>query len=174
MKKILILLSILFSAIVLQSCLKSDVEDYEDWRTRNDEYLNKIDLSEYEKVSVNWAPYHSVYMKWHNDRTLTQDSLKPLSTSTVSVKYELYDIDSVLYQTSYKSNGDSLYTSVVNNNCVGFQIALTNMHVGDSVTMILPYNTGYGNTSYGSVKPYTNLIYNLKFVSIPALEKPYE
>lgn len=172
MKKILILISALFIGAAMQSCLKDNVEDYESWRQRNDEYLNGLDLWEYQKITTNWAPFHEVYMKWHNDREKTKDNLVPMSTSTASVTYWLRDIDSVLYDTSYRTNGDSLYTAVVNNNVTGLQIALTNMHVGDSVTLIVPYNAGYGNVANGSLKPYTNLIYEMKLVDIPALEKP--
>lgn len=172
MKKILILISALFVGMALQSCLKNDVEDYESWRQRNDEFINGLNLWEYEKITPNWAPFHSVYMKWHNDRELTKNNLVPMSTSTTSVTYKLYDIDSVMYDTSYRTNGDSLYTAVVNGNVIGFQIALANMHVGDTVSLIIPYNAGYGNVWSGSLKPYTNLIYDLKLVDIPALEKP--
>lgn len=173
MKKILIALSALFAAVTFQSCLESDVEDYSDWRAQNDLYLDTLDTSAYTKVSPDWAPYHYIYMKWHNDRALTRDSLMPLSTSNVSVKYELCNIDSTFTQTSYKSNGDSLYTAVVNNNIIGFQIGLLNMHVGDSVTMIIPYNSGYGSQST-SMRPYSNLIYRVKMVKILDWEKPAE
>jgi len=157
--------------MVLPSCLKSDADDYEAWRERNDAFIDQISLDEYDKITPPWAPMHSVYIKWHNDRSLTANNLMPISTSTVSVKYELENIDGDTLQTSYKANGDSLYTSVVNNNIVGFQIGLTYMHVGDSVTMIIPYHSGYGAQVTSSMKPYTDLIYRVKLVSIPAYEK---
>ena len=37
----------------------------------------------------------------------------------------------------------------------------------------MPYTAGYGKNAQGSVRPYTNLVYRIKLVSIPALEKPY-
>lgn len=160
------------AGLLLPSCLKSDMDDYEVWRDQNDTYLDTVNTTGYERYVPDWAPNHFIYMKWHNDRKLTASNLVPISTSTTKVKYELYDIEGTALDNSYKSNGDSLYTSVVNNNIVGFQAALTNMHVGDSVTVIMPYNAAYGNQMHGSVRPYTNLIYNIKLVSIPDYEKP--
>lgn len=173
MKKLFFaILGLVAAGCILSSCLGSDVEDYQDWREQNDLWLDTVDMSGYDKVTATWAPYHEVYMKWYNDRSLTADSLSPLSTSTISVKYELEDIEGTLISTSYKTNGDSLYTAVVNNNRIGFQMAVMNMNVGDSVSVIMPYTAGYGRNAQGSIRPYTNLVYRIKLVSIPALEKP--
>ena len=38
--------------------------------------------------------------------------------------------------------------------------------------MILPYQSGYGNYSSGSVLPYSDLIYHVKLVSVKAYERP--
>ena len=173
MKKLFFaILGLVAAGCILSSCLGSDVEDYQDWREQNDLWLDTVDMSGYDKVTATWAPYHEVYMKWYNDRSLTADSLSPLSTSTISVKYELEDIEGTLISTSYKTNGDSLYTAVVNNNIIGFQMAVMNMNVGDSVSVIMPDTAGYGKNAQGSIRPYTNLVYRIKLVSIPALEKP--
>lgn len=174
MKKLFFaILGLVGAGCILSSCLGSDVEDYQDWREQNDHWLDTVNLSDYNKVTATWAPYHEIYMKWYNDRRLTADSLSPLSTSTISVKYELEDIEGNMISTSYKTNGDSLFTAVVNRNIIGFQMAVMNMNVGDSVSVIIPYTAGYGKNAQGSVRPYTNLVYRIKLVSIPALEKPY-
>lgn len=174
MKKLFFaILCLVGAGCILSSCLGSDVEDYQDWREQNDHWLDTVDMSGYNKVTATWAPYHEVYMKWYNDRRLTADSLSPLSTSTISVKYELEDIEGHMISTSYKTNGDSLFTAVVNRNIIGFQMAVMNMNVGDSVSVIIPYTAGYGKNAQGRVRPYTNLVYRIKLVSIPALEKPY-
>lgn len=171
MKKTIILAAVAASAL-LSSCLKSEVDELDDWRRENDAYLTKIDTTEYKKIVPDWAPFHSVYMKWHNDRALTQKNLVPMSTSTVRVKYEMENIKGESLGNSYKSNGDSIYESTPNANIVGFWAALTSMHVGDSVTMIIPYPSGYGSQSMGSIKSYSNLIYHVKLVSMPYYERP--
>lgn len=172
MKKSIFAIVSVVALFILPSCLKGEMDEYEKWRDVNDAYVRAIDTTEYQKITPDWAPGNSVYMKWFNDRSLTANNLVPLVTSTVSVTYRMKNIEDKDLGSSYTAGGDSLYTNVVNKNIVGFQIALMQMHVGDSVQVIIPYKSGYGSTLTGSVTPYSNLIYNVKLVSIPAYEKP--
>ena len=171
--------AVAFAALVsafLPSCLESDVEDYEDWRLENENYLDTVNLTDYETVVPDWAPMNRVYVRWHNDRALTASNLRPISTSTVRVKYEMEDINGTNLGNSYASTtyGDSIYQSTPNQNIIGFWAALTAMNVGDSVTMIIPYSSAYGSQARGNIKPYSNLIYHVKLTEVVAYEKPYE
>lgn len=159
---------------ILSSCLEdSDVEKYEEWRQQNDAYIAAIDPNEYEKIVPTWAPQNSVYIKWHNDRNLTKDNLVAMSNSTVSIKYELEDIEGKKIENSYKAaSGDSVYRSTPNANVVGMWIAMTTMHVGDSATVVIPYPSGYGSATTQNLLPYSNLIFHMKIKSIDAFEKP--
>lgn len=157
---------------LLPSCLKSEVDEYDAWREVNDHYLDTLDTSGYTKIVPAWAPYHYVYMKWYNDRAETVNNLVPIHSSTVNTYYTLYNIAGDTIQSTMTNGVQSVFQTAVSNTVVGFQIALTNMHVGDSVRVIIPYNAGYGSSVSNSMKPYTNLIYDLKLLSIPAYEKP--
>lgn len=157
--------------LCLSSCLKSEVDSYDEWRELNDEYLANIDPTEYELIVPDWAPQNSIYIKWHNDRSLTANNLVAMSNSTVSVKYSLRDIEGNLIETTY-SKPDSVYTSKPNSNVLGMWIAMTTMHVGDSATVIIPYPSGYGATATVALKPYSNLIFNMKIKEITAFERP--
>lgn len=157
--------------LVLSGCLKSENDDYETWRATNDAYISTINLNEYQKIAPDWAPLNPVYMKWHNDRSLTAGNLVPMSTSTVSVKYELEDINGKKLENSY-ARPDSTFTTTVNQTVIGWWIALTTMHVGDSVTLIVPYASGYGSQINSNMLPYTNLIFHMKLKDIKAFEKP--
>lgn len=182
MRKYIFRASLLVSAVLaLTSCLKDDDEtDYTEWRTRNEEYITKAEaLTEngkkvYEKIVPAWAPEQFVLMKWHNDRSLTEKNLMPLDNSTVNIKYALENIDGELLQDSYSmtANGDSIFQQRPSQTIVGMWAALTSMHVGDSVTMVIPASAGYGNLSSGSVLPYSTLVYHVKLVDIPAYEIP--
>lgn len=165
--------------IALTSCLPDEeVTDWKPWYTRNQAYVTRIADSVadgkkvFSRITPQWAPQAYVYMKWHNDTMLTRKNLKPLDNSTMVMKYELYDIDGTKIQTSYKTNGDSTYTSRPSQNIIGFWTAATHMHVGDSVTVVIPANAGYGAVQTNSVKPYSTLIYNLKLVKITNYEIP--
>ena len=172
MKKVLYTVIMAVVAItMLDSCLGNNVYDeYKDWRQKNDEWFSRQAASgQYTKVTAPWDPSATVLMRWHNDRNLTKDNLMPLITSTVDVKYylRLYDgtpVDSSYYMTS---PADSIYRSMVNSNVEGWMIALTNMHVGDSCTVVIPYQQAYGSTKRSEVLiPYSSLVFDVKLVDI--------
>ena len=156
---------------MLESCLGENVYDqYKDWRESNDKwYQQQASSGRYTLLTASWDPSAQVLIRWHNDTMLTRNNLKPLITSTVDVKYHLstYDgnpVDSSYYMTS---PADSIYRSVLNQNVEGWMIALTRMHVGDSCTVIIPYQQGYGSTKKSdNLLPFSNLIFDVKLVDI--------
>lgn len=159
--------------LLLPSCLKGEIDDLEVWKAENDKWLETTDFSGYERVAPSWAPQNFIYIKWHNDRKLTENNLVPMSTSTVKTKYEMEDINGKRLGNSYAaSTGDSVFQTIPKNTITGFGAALTMMHVGDSVTIVIPYNSAYGSKTQGSIQPYTNLIYHTKLKEIVAYEKP--
>ena len=171
MKKLTFLPLLLLISVLLPSCLKSELDDYDKWREKNEAYIRNVDKAEYKPYSPVWAPASTVYIKWHNDTSLTKKNLQPLSTSTVRLKYEMENIDGTYLGDSYAAS-DSVYECKPSDNIVGFWSTVTAMHVGDSVTVIIPYESAYGSRITGSIWPYSNLIYRIKLVSIPAYERP--
>lgn len=178
MRKLLYLLPLLIPA--LTGCLDNESDtDYTEWRQKNDEYVSRMEaLTEngqkvYTRIVPSWSPGNFVLVKWHNDRSLTAGNLSPLSNSIVNIKYELEDIDGKKLGDSYSSTsyGDSIYQSRPNQNIVGMWAALTSMHVGDSVTLVIPSGSGYGNSNMGTIPPFSTLIYRVKLKGIPAYEK---
>lgn len=174
-----------FPAVLLSlsSCLSDDEKtynDYTDWRNQNLEYIDKakeatIDgVRQYEEVTPPWDSSTTILMQWHNNRSLTQGNLVPMNNSTVDVKYILKTIEGDTIDSSYAQTayGDSIYRCRPNNMITGFQAALTSMHVGDSVTTIIPYTAGYGSAGSGSVLPFSTLIFGIKLVGIDSWEKP--
>ena len=156
---------------MLDSCLGKSVEDeYKDWRQSNDEfYQRQANSGQYTKLTAPWDPSAQTLIRWHNDTMLTRNNLKPLITSTVDVKYHLRLYDGTAVDSSYatKSPADSVYRSLLKSNVEGWMIALTRMHVGDSCTVIIPYQQGYGSTKMsGVLLPYSTLIFDMKLVDI--------
>ena len=156
---------------MLNSCLGKAVEDeYKDWRQNNDAWFQQQAASgQYTMYTAPWDPSAKTLIRWHNDTMLTKGNLKPLISSTVDVKYHLslYNgtpVDSSYYMTN---PADSIYRSIVSQNVEGWMIALTHMHVGDSCTVIIPYQQGYGSTKKSDeLLPYSNLVFNMKLVDI--------
>ena len=155
----------------LNSCLGDNIEDeYKEWRESNDEWFERqVNSGQYTLFTAPWDPSARVLMRWHNDTMLTTGNLKPLITSTVDVKYHLSLYNGTSVDSSYllTSPADSIYRSIVNANVEGWMLAMTHMHVGDSCTVIVPYQQGYGSTKRSTIDPFSNLIFNMKLVDIP-------
>ena len=174
MKKFLYTLIMAIVAVtMLDSCLGKSVEDeYKDWRQKNDAWFEQQALSgQYTMLTAAWDPSAKTLIRWHNDTMLTKGNLKPLITSTVDAKYHLRLFDGTRVDSSYTTlsvtQADSIYRSVVNQNVEGWMIAMTHMHVGDSCTIIIPYQQGYGSTKRSDVLlPYSNLVFDIKLVDI--------
>ena len=155
----------------LNSCLGKSIEDeYKGWREKNVEWYERQAASgQYTRMIASWDPSAQVLMRWHNDTMLTRGNLKPLITSTVDVKYRLTLYDGTPVDSSYPvaSPADSIYRAKVSANVEGWMIALTRMHVGDSCTVIIPYQQGYGSTKRSDVLvPYSTLVFDMKLVDI--------
>jgi FKBP-type peptidyl-prolyl cis-trans isomerase FklB len=172
MKKLLyaVVLAVVASTMLV-SCLGDSVYDqYKEWREKNDDwYARQAQSGQYSVCTASWDPSAQVLMRWHNDTMQTKNNLKPLITSTVDVKYKLRLYDGTPVDSSYNvvSPADSIYRSKVNENVEGWMIALTRMHVGDSCTIIIPYQQGYGSTMTSDLLlPYSILVFDVKLKDI--------
>lgn len=170
--------------IALGSCLGADDNQYDEWRSENiqwmveqEELKNPDGTPYYEKISAPWDFQGYVLMRWHNDREKTKNNLSPMSSSTIDMKYHGRLINGVAFDSSYlrTSPRDSVFRTKLNNTINGWIIGVSQMHIGDSATIVVPYMQGYGTSGSGSsIKPYSNLIFDVKLVDIPGYEKPVE
>lgn len=177
-KYILHALMALLIAPCLSSCLGDDDNSYDftAWKNENESYFARMEdtigsdgKKVFEKITPVWAPDVSILAQWHNDRSLTASNLVPMDNSTVDVVYDCYYVNGVRLDASWVLHADSIYSCKPTDNIVGFWTMLTNMHVGDSVTCVIPMNAAYGASS-SSVRPYSTLIYNMKLKAIKAYE----
>ena len=164
--------------MALSSCLK-DKDEYKDWREKNEEWfaVQTSNTSYYTVVRPSWNSSVYVLMHWYNDRNATSGNLKPKYTSTVDVKYRGQLYDGTAFDSSYlrTSPGDSLFRVQVGGDIIeGWAVALTNMHVGDSCRVVVPYNLGYGTYSRGSyIKPYSMMVFDILLKDISNYETKY-
>lgn len=172
-------LYIVAGCCALTSCLEGDddstAKKYAEWREKNEKFVAEAEAKMengaryYTRIEPSWAPEAFSLVHWHNDRSLTEKNLSPLDNSTVEITYELFDIEGNRIGDSF-ANIDSIYRSRPSQNILGVWAPLTHMHIGDSVTIVLPSQSGYGERSYGSIQPYSALVYNIKMKAIPAYE----
>lgn len=161
----------LAAAGAASSCSGDDYwVDFADWRNTNIAWLNEqIATGKYEKVTPVWNDSLHVWMQWHNDTMLTKDNLRPYYTSQVDVCYKGMFYDGVGFDSSYL-NTDSIASFLPKDVITGWTIALERMHVGDSVTVLIPYEVGYGDTGFGAIPPYSTLQFSMALRNISAYE----
>jgi len=157
------------------SCIGDDDEStwtqYAEWREANEKWLSEKEATGlYERVIPAWDKSQYVLLRYFNDRNLTAGNLSPMLTSTVSVKYYGQLYDGTPFDSSYQQT-DSLYTTRPGNVISGWAIALERMHVGDSVEVLVPYASAYGESSTDVIKPYSALRFGIKLVDIPGWEQ---
>lgn len=178
-KPIIISLAIL-AASAFTACVGGDeVNTEREWLNANNSWLEAQAKRTVEGTST---PYYTrvvpaydqgsyVLMHWFNDTTKTAGNLKPFITSTVDVKYIGRYYTGAAFDSSYTQT-DSIFNTKVNSVVAGWKIALQNMHVGDSCEVIVPFQSAYGTSGYGSIPAYTNLVFTMKLKSITGYEKP--
>lgn len=157
----------------LSSCLgnNDNITDYSGWKAENEAYIENAEMETengrlvYEKISPVWDNNVYILMHWVSDREETAGELTPLSNSTVRIKYTLTNIegDTIDSSPSFNCKPNGMIT--------GFWTALTNMHVSDTVNVIVPYNAGYGAYGSGSVLPFSTLLFGIRLDSIISYEK---
>lgn len=161
----------------LTSCLGGDDNsyDYEEWINENESYFTRMTdtigadgKKVFEKLTPVWAPSVSILARWHNDRSLTASNLVPMDNSTVDIVYQGSYCNGVVFDSSYYE-ADSIRSFQPCSLIAGFWTMLTNMHVGDSVTCVIPQNAGYGASST-SIMPYSTLVFNIKLKAIKKYE----
>ena len=180
MKKLPIFLLICL-LIGIVACKETDDywTQYEQWRETNESwFIEQLGAKDekgnpiYTKVVPSWD--HSIYvlMKYYNDTSLNRDAQSPYQTSTVDVIYKGMLYDGTPFDSSYLRT-DSIYRTQVKQNIKGWIIALEQMKVGDSCRVIIPQTLGYGAQYMSSlILPYTTLVFDMKLVDIPGLDKP--
>lgn len=181
MRKLFYTLAVLAVACVTAvSCSDDDDNwsDYAEWREANEVWYNQ-QLQRTDKegqpyftlLKPDWYSHSGVAIHYFNDRALTEGNLSPMTTSRVTVKYKGSLYDGTVFDAT-TTGSDSVRTFQLSSTVTGWQIALTDMHVGDSAEVIMPYAQGYGAQGSSSINPYSALKFNIKLVDIPSYEIP--
>ena len=160
-------------AVSVWSCGSSDDQwsDYKEWRETNQNWLAEQEHSgKYTKVVPTWNKNLYVLMRWINDLETTKDNLTPMLTSQVAVKYKGTLYNGEPFDSTYAVLPDSTVNVTLSSVISGWPIAMEQMHVGDEVELLIPYEAAYGSSSVGKIPPYSALCFRLHLRDIPAYE----
>lgn len=166
--------------ILMAACGSDDNwNDYKDWRVANNIwYEEQVALTDdagnpfYTKLNPTWLKNSGVLIHYFNDRSATAGKLSPYLTSTVKVKYKGSLYDGTVFDSTAVSGADTVSTFAVSGVIKGWQVALLDMHVGDTAEVVIPFPMGYGESGSNSILPYSSLKFGIKLVDIPQYEIP--
>ncbi len=175
---------------VFVSCSESDGDDVDinEWKTENDQYFEKVYQSH-----VNSTATSFLLPKWSSASSLSagelphtdyiavdvlesgiNDGSSPYYTDSVLVHYGGRLIPSDDFPKGYEFDHSWLTTFDpavdmpaqfnVDGLVLGFSTALQHMHRGDRWRVTIPYQLGYGTTTYSNVPAYSNLIFDIRLV----------
>lgn len=178
MKLQLPLISVLFAALLLLSCDKTETVD-DRWQLENEAQFAKISAnSDYTKLESKTGAGHIMYKVIEPG-----EGEKPYFNSTVKVRYTgWYKIDWSINEDSYTddkgnlivnkyefdSTGDIARSLVVQNLIDGFSTALQHMKVGDKWEIWIPWHMAYGasGNSTGTIPGHTTLVFEIELADI--------
>ena len=88
----------------------------------------------------------------------------PRNNSVVTVHYKGTLINGKVFDSSYDRGYPEAFR--LNELITGWQIALTQMHVGDHWVVYIPWELGYGKQGNGNIPGYSTLIFEMELIAI--------
>ncbi len=181
MKKLVYALGALVVGAAMCCCSDDDNyvdywKEYASYRQANEAWLEEqAALTDeegnpfYERLVPAWDQGAYILIHWFNDRSETAGNLQPYSTSTVTTKYQGFLYNGTMFDSS-ENNTDGTFTTAVGGVIDGWQIALQNMHVGDTVQILVPYASAYKENANGEILPYSALRFNMRLTDVDYYE----
>ena len=125
------------------------------YKERNLEFLEEYASRDGVKVLFNGVMYREI-TKGKGD--------KPTPKAMITVHYTGKLINGKVFDNSWERGYPEAFR--LSDLIVGWQIALTQMHVGDHWMVYIPYEVGYGTRDNGPIPAYSTLIFEVKLVAI--------
>ena len=173
---------------VFASCSEEDntVEEFPDWRNRNEAYFSGIWNTAKLNSDGSWKTFLS-YALEDTIPTTSDDYIAvkvlregtgsgcPMFTDSVKVNYRGRLIPSTSYPEGYVFDQSYIgeynpatalpSTMYVGGTVDGFATALQHMHIGDYWRVYIPYTLGYGSSDSDVIPAYSTLIFDVELVA---------
>lgn len=182
MKKTLWLLwAALITSCLFSACDEtSEVNEYADWRNRNQRFVDSIAAVAEENADGNWRIYKSYTLPPDNpnDLTVVKDvnnyvychieengtgTTSPIYTDSIRASYRVWLINDILIDQSFRGEFNPAISVPskfsMSSTIIGWTTALQQMRTGDSWTIYIPFELGYGKKQSGDVPGYSALKY---------------
>ncbi|MBQ5752356.1 MAG: FKBP-type peptidyl-prolyl cis-trans isomerase [Bacteroidaceae bacterium] len=128
-----------------------------EYKLKNEAFMQALRDGEEELFEISQGVLVKILKSGEGDRT-------PRSGNVVTVNYKGSLINGRVFDSSYERGYPEAFR--VSDLIVGWQIALTQMHVGDHWIVYIPYQVGYGTRASGPIPAYSTLIFEMELVAI--------
>lgn len=158
----------------------SEESEYANWRERNQRFVDSIAAVAEENADGNWRIYKSYTLPADNpnDLAMVKDvnnyvychieengtgTTSPIYTDSIRASYRVWLINDALIDQSFRGEFNPAISVpskfAMSGTIVGWTTAMQQMRVGDSWTIYIPYQLGYGTRESGDVPGYSTLKY---------------
>ena len=128
-----------------------------EYKKKNDAFMQALHDSEEEYLEISQGVLVKIIKQGESERS-------PRPNNVVTVHYKGSLINGKVFDSSYERGYPEAFR--VSDLIVGWQIALTQMHVGDHWMVYIPYDKGYGTRANGNIPAYSTLIFEMELVAI--------
>lgn len=128
-----------------------------EYKARNGAFMQALRDGEEELFEISQGVLVKILKQGEGDRC-------PRAGNVVTVHYKGSLINGKVFDSSYERGYPEAFR--LGDLILGWQIALTQMHVGDHWIVYIPYQAGYGTRDSGPIPAYSTLIFEMELVSI--------
>ena len=100
--------------------------------------------------------------------------IQPVAGDKVKVHYIGKFLNGAIFDSSYDRNQPIEFTLGVGKVIPGWDEAIALMKEGGTANLIIPSNLAYGATGYGSIPPYTTLIFDVELINDAEVQETKE
>ena len=142
---------------IKQTTLAKKQPQNNEYKLRNEAFMQALRDGEEELYEISQGVLVKILKQGEGDRS-------PRGGSVVTVHYKGSLINGKVFDSSYERGYPEAFR--LSDLIVGWQIALTQMHIGDHWIVYIPWQVGYGTRANGPIPAYSTLIFELELVAI--------
>ena len=128
-----------------------------EYKLKNEAFMQALRDGEEELLEISQGVLVKIIKSGEGDRS-------PRLGNVVTVHYKGSLINGKVFDSSYERGYPEAFR--VSDLITGWQIALTQMRIGDHWMVYIPYDKGYGTRASGPIPAYSTRIFEMELVAI--------
>lgn len=128
-----------------------------EYKQKNEAFMQALRDGEEELLEISQGVLVKILKSGDGDRC-------PRAGNVVTVNYKGSLISGKVFDSSYERGYPEAFR--LSDLIVGWQIALTQMHIGDHWIVYIPWEVGYGTRANGNIPAYSTLVFEMELVAI--------